>query len=390
MSALSRVELLVQELDIPPSARDRANKRYQDLADFFASGQAHSAKNSPHIYPQGSFRLGTVVRPLDGDEYDLDVGCRLRQGITKQNSSQRDLKSLVGQDLRAYRSQRGIQHPLEEKHRCWRLSYQDELSFHMDVVPSIPEDDLVRGALFERIIFSGVDVQLAQRLAGHAGAITDNRLANYARIDAGWKISNSEGFALWFETRMQLARVLLERNAALASTTIDQLPSYRWRSPLQAAIRILKRHRDVMYRRKADAKPISIIITTLAAQVYEGETDVETALAGILDRMGGAVRPSQPRVPNPVNPIEDFADKWHEPAYAHLQLEANFWAWLAQARASFNNLRVATNIPLFEQALTPFAVRLGNEQLAKAATGAASPRIPAAVDEPATRPWYSN
>ncbi len=51
--------------------------------------------------------------------------------------------------------------------------------------------------------------------------------------------------------------------------------------------------------------------------------------------MSDYVRSTRPRVPNPVHPSEDFADKWHDLEYSHLQLEHNFWLWLEQARNDF-------------------------------------------------------
>jgi len=387
-SSLSQrnLSLLLDELEIPSSAYERADQRYQNLGEFFASGRASSSRHSPHIFPQGSFRLGTVIRPLGDDQYDLDVGCRLREGVTKATHTQEDLKRMVKKDLETYRTDRRILEPLEEKHRCWRLAYQDELAFHMDVVPSIPEDSVRRQVLQERMRNNGIDPAIAARVAQHAGSITDNRSSDYRQLNAAWKISNSEGFALWFESRMRQAQTLLERNAARAGTTVDRLPSRRWNSPLQAAIRILKRHRDVMYRQSSDAKPISVIITTLAAQAYQGESELDATLAGILNRMEGYVRPAVPRVPNPVNPVEDFADKWADPAYAHLALERNFRAWLAQAKADFASLENAGAAPLLERALSRFGVTVSHDRLAKAIGAGAAPSPPSAI-EPATKPW---
>lgn len=354
--------------------------------EFFSSDRAQSERFSPHIYPQGSFRLGTVIRPLDNGEFDIDIGCRLRQGVNKETYTQAQLKQLIGADLERYRREKGIEAPLDEKRRCWRLAYQDELSFHMDVVPSIPEGATQRQLLEERMRTNGLEAGIAARVAQHAGAITDNRTPDYGRISANWKISNSEGFALWFESRMRQAQVLLERHAAQAGTTIDKLPSRQWKSPLQAAIRILKRHRDVMFREHTDSQPISVIITTLAALAYRGETDLETALAGVLDRMGSLVRADLPRVPNPVNPQEDFADKWYDAEHANLHLEENFHAWLGQAKADFANLLQAGSVPQLQAALARYGTAPGQARLAEAIGLGAGPAKPSTV-EPATRPW---
>ena len=70
----------------------------------------------------------------------------------------------------------------KEKSRCWRLCYKDELSFHMDGVPSIPENQEQRLLLEERMAGTGFDTNIARAVAHHAGAITDNRLANYSMI----------------------------------------------------------------------------------------------------------------------------------------------------------------------------------------------------------------
>jgi len=78
------------------------------------------------------------------------------------------------------------------------------------------------------------------------GAITDDRLWNYRIIDGGWRLSNSEGFARWFELRMKLAKVLMEKVALDAKIAkIDDLPAYRWKSPLQ------RKQRHVFPRRGA-------------------------------------------------------------------------------------------------------------------------------------------
>jgi hypothetical protein len=384
-SSQRNLALLLEELEIPASAYERADRRYQSLGEFFGSDRAQSVQFAPHIYPQGSFRLGTVIRPLDNGEYDIDIGCRLRQGISKDAHTQKQLKDLVGSDLERYRRERGIEAPLDEKRRCWRLAYQDELAFHMDVVPSIPEDATQRQLLQERMRISGLDAAIAARVAQHAGAITDKQSPTYEQVSHSWKISNSEGFALWFESRMRQAQLLLERHAAQAGTTIDQLPSRRWNSPLQAAIRILKRHRDVMYRGDTDSQPISVIITTLAALAYRGESDLEETLAGVLERMEGFVRATVPRVPNPVNPEEDFADKWDDPTYAHLHLEHNFRGWLAQAQADFAALRRAATAPQLQATLTRYGIAPGQDRLAKA-VGAGAELAPSQV-EPTTRPW---
>jgi hypothetical protein len=385
------IEELAASIEIPESAWEKADSRYQDLGEWFNRADGGCVQFQPHIYPQGSFRLGTVIR---SDEYDLDVGCRLRRGITKQTHTQKQLKMLVGRDVEAYRVARGIKETLEEMHRCWRLPYADTLKFHMDIVPSIPEEASRRQMLREIMAAAGTSHSLAEAVASWAGAITDKRLQNYEVISVEWRISNSEGYALWFESRMKLAQTLVESQLfAAKAAQVDPLPTSRWNLPLQKSVKLLKRHRDVMFQQSPDAKPISIIITTLAAAAYQGETDFDDALARILANMGGLVRATKPRVPNPVNPAEDFADKWADPKCKHLNLEQHFWDWLEQAQNDFRALWSARDIDLIaEQADERFAAQINTDRLRDTAglstATISAPKVRKLTEAPA-RPWRS-
>lgn len=362
------VSLLAGELDVPATAYDAAARRYKDVAEWFGRPESRCAHFSPHVYAQGSFRLGTVLRPISADaSYDLDLGCRLREGISKAKHTQKQLKDLVGAELQAYRDARGIKERVEEKHRCWRLRYADTLNFHMDAVPSIPELVQNRQQIREAMVRGGAASELAAKVAALTGSITDNRLSNYQVVSDAWRISNAEGFALWFESRMLQARSFLEARALAArATKIDDLPANQWKTPLQACVQLLKRHRDVMFAKRSEQQPISIIITTLAGLAYQGESEVAVALDSILARMGSFVSPTKPRIPNPVNPAEDFADKWGELPYAHLQLERNFWHWLETAKSDLQ-LSCRSDDPrlILEGAKRALAATLSTDAIAR-------------------------
>ncbi len=77
-----------------------------------------------------------------------------------------------------------------------------------------------------------------------------------------------------------------------------------------------------------------MIITNLAAHAYAGESDVWSALTNIVERMPQYVNPSRPRVPNPADPAEDYADKWAKDP----TLEDNFWLWHTQVKVDIARL----------------------------------------------------
>jgi hypothetical protein len=130
---------------------------------------------------------------------------------------------------------------------------------------------------------------------------------------------------------------------------------------------------------------------SLAARAYRGESDLGEAMEQILGRMGQLVRPENPRVPNPVNPAEDFADKWSTEEGRKKKLEENFRAWLAQAQADFTTITSSRDSGFIsEQVLKKFGTRLSpklGEQLVYSAPAViASPKAHVIHEAPA-RPW---
>ena len=327
---------ILEKIELPDGAYEKADKRYQDIGEWLHRPDSSCAEFDPHVFSQGSFRLGTAIKPDSDDEYDLDMGCNLRTGLSKSLITQEKLKHHIGNELEQYRKARGIKEELAEKKRCWRLEYADGLSFHMDIVPCIPESEGARSVLKQRMIESSLlDDALAQRVSELAVSITDNTDPEYRVKTDNWRISNPEGYARWFEFRMKTAHGVISEREMSFKASIDSLPYYKWKTPLQQAIQLLKRHRDTMFKDNEESKPISVIITTLAAKSYNGEADLASALSNILVRMGSYINATVPLVPNPVNPAEDFADKWYDQESAHFRLKENFYKWLYQARADF-------------------------------------------------------
>ena len=377
------LEHIVDVLDIPPSHYEKAAERYHSLGEWLHREESMVAKFNPQVCPQGSFRYGTVNRPLfKSNEYDLDLVCEIV--LRKSAVTQKQVKTLLGTEIISYAKAHGFTDPVEEKNRCWRLNYADGVKFHMDILPSIPED-LNFIALLQQL---GVPYELAKLSV----AITDKRHPKYTVVDPDWPRSNPKCFASWFEGRMRKAaddrirKLVLKR----AYASIDEVPPYEWKTPLQRSIQILKRHRDVMFRRSPYLAPISMILTTLAAHAYDGESDLYQALSDIVSKMPDFVRSSKPRIPNPVNPAEDFADRWA----SDIRLEQNFWAWHTQIKTDLRNcVELMRSEQLPEKVQKLFAVSLTAEQLNElskmgaGSTSAAKTAAPLIRVNTAPKPW---
>ena len=342
---------ILEKIELPDGAYKKAENRYKDIGEWLHREGSSCLEYEPLVFSQGSFRLGTAIKPDTDEEYDLDMGCNLRQGLSKGDITQEKLKNHVGAELELYRKARGIKEELSEKKRCWRLEYADGLRFHMDIVPCIPESESGRGVLKKRMVESSrFDDALAQNVSELAVSITDNTDPGYKITTDDWRISNPEGYARWFETRMKTAQSIINEREMSFKASIDSLPYYQWKTPLQQAIQLLKRHRDTMFKDNEDSKPISVIITTLAGKAYNGETDLASALTNILSSMDDYINGVVPLVPNPVNPAEDFADKWYDEDSAKHKLQENFYKWLYQARADFKALCTNDNSRLVVEA----------------------------------------
>ena len=331
------LESVIQDLDIPPSKYKVAVERYEAVGRWLEAEGSQLLNFRPQIYPQGSFRLGTVIRPLrDGKDadYDIDLVCEL--GIQKQTVSPQNLKHMVGERLKASETYKRM---LDlEGRRCWTLEYAetDGVGFHLDVLPSIPEDTPGLTMLLE--------AGAADQFANQAIAITERvNPSEYVWVEGG---SNPRGYGLWFDSLNAAAWVrvapdqkrILAESHQLIYASVDAVPDALVRSPLQRVIQILKRHRDMRFAGHMweKEKPISMIITTLAALAYDGQMDIETALTGILDRIEGyatsqliQLRDGQWVIPNPVNPNENFANRWNDPGSNRA---AAFFDWLAWVR----------------------------------------------------------
>lgn len=383
---------MTELIELPESAYQKAKDRYEDIGEWLGRDESLCKDNDPHISPQGSFRLGTAIRPLikENEAYDLDLACKLREGINKDSHTQETLKNLVGHEIETYRAARDIKAPKEEKHRCWRLEYQDDLNFHMDIVPCIPADDSRRKFILESMKKAGENEIISGLASQLTVAITDDCHHGYRQICQDWYISNPEGYAKWFEARMNQAQQII-----LEKAQVDDVPLFKRKTPLQRSIQLLKRHRDQVFKGDDEVKPISIIITTLAARAYQGESDIESALRNILFHMGTFVSSGSSVVPNPVNPEENFADRWSMSQYSHLNLKENFGRWVIQAQNDFDIIGSSDDMSFItDQAAQKFSVRMNVSDLSKrlglvpASVSVISPKVHTISESP--KPWRMN
>ena len=204
------------------------------------------------------------------------------------------------------------------------------------------------------------DLANNRAIGEHAIAITDKQHPHYEVVCLDWLVSNPKGYGVWFRSRQaaEFDRRKRSRFDARIWASVEDVPDHKVKTPLQMTIQILKRHRDAMFGDDED-KPISIIITTLAALAYRGEQMISDSLRSILITMDQFITRNAAGVAvvaNPVNPAENFADKWPD----HPAREKKFYAWLDAARRDFGAFfksGIAQLPPGFRASMTETTIR---------------------------------
>lgn len=388
------LEAIAEAIDIPERLDQIARDRYASIGKWLDRDSSNIKQFNPEVSPQGSFLLGTVIRPVgDADEFDVDLVCTL-DGTT-DDFTMSALKEAVGSEIKSYAKANGFLNAPEDGRRCWTLEYSDKANFHMDILPALPNDNAYRVMLEKSMHFHLV---ANEDMWAKAIAITDKTDPNFYIQSEDWPVSNPKGYAVWFKSRQvdaitESKHKLMEREFLYAS--VDDIPEHKVKTPLQRAIQLLKRHRDSMFEGDEN-KPISVIITTLAAHCYNDEATISETLRSILKGMGHFIEDRQgvKWISNPVNPDENFADKWEEDP----DKERNFFKWMDKVQRDFG-LYLSTshysNIPdELQEALTK-----GTVSKVLALIIAATPAIISSVnlgaaeaakivsDGGATQPW---
>ena len=132
------LEGIAEALDISEKHYKLAVKCSKAIRAWLKRNESRIAHYNPEIYPQGSFLLGTVTKPLsDTEAYDIDLVCELH--LQKTEISQKQLKELVGQEIKSYAHANNINSQPEESRHHWTLNYRDGAQFHVNILPATPD-----------------------------------------------------------------------------------------------------------------------------------------------------------------------------------------------------------------------------------------------------------
>jgi hypothetical protein len=292
---------MLLKLELTPEKRAAAKKRYEELGRHVARRMG-IGETDAHVVVQGSMRTQTTIAGDGREKFDLDIVVKLCGAEFEGLKHSEDFFQTFGAALHGIE---GAGNP-KPKNRCWRLQYPGE-PFYFDVTPAIP---------------------LSEEITG-----TDLRVRDEKKV---WSPSNPEEFADWFCTianqRFAFQERMVKSAVALdeARTTVDPLPQTKVALDdiLRRLVQLMKLHRDGYYKNlpeaRGDARPISVILVTLATHAYNEmvtkerynySSAIEVALE-VIDRMPRFIRRVNELafVDNPALPGragENFADRWN-------------------------------------------------------------------------------
>lgn len=273
------LDRMAEEVQLDQTRYQKMISSYESVKNWIESDEKFFKPYKYDVYPHGSVRILTTVKPIGKDEFDLDIAVHLKSGThhTPAKIYQELVRRLREHNL--YNSMVAL------KNRCVRLNYAGD--YHMDILPGIQESEY--------------DM---------------NRIMVPDREMGEWVSSNPRGYANWFLAKADLAKESLLEKAMRA----EKLPTdnFKKKKPLQRAVQLIKRYRDIYFQDDDKYRTSSVILTTIAGEFYSGEESIFDTVDNIVSIISSKMNNISERlkVCNPVNPDEDFTDKWDsEPEY---------------------------------------------------------------------------
>ena len=267
---------MVKSVQLDETRKNRMESSYQAIEDVLNNDDAFFKNLQFEVYPQGSVKIGTTVKPIANNEFDLDIVVHIAN-----NSNISSPSKLYNELKRVFQENETYKAMIKSKNRCIQLDYAGD--FHMDILPGVQDG------------FSDIDKLL----------IPDKKLG-------GWVSSNPRGYASWFLNEANKV-IVTAMEAALAR---EKLPSddMQKKKPLQLAVQLIKIYRDKYFENNQDMATSSIILTTIAGILYNGENSIYDTIENIVSKIHDNILSSHGRIRilNPVNIDEDFTDKWDQ------------------------------------------------------------------------------
>ncbi|WP_270321982.1 nucleotidyltransferase [Weissella confusa] len=277
---------IVESISLGETAREKLEGHFRRVETVMEQEFGESVS----VFIQGSYGLGTSIRPLRGtdEDFDIDIVVKMTDSSVDPSAYRLRILNIVNDEF--------SKHNVFEKRRSIRIEYTNS---HTDVVPAIIGDS--------------EEVEMY---------VTDNKSLPLKLVP-----SSPLSFKKWFSN-------VSGKEFSYSTLTDQQQRCLTDQTPLHRITKLLKRSRDVYFdgHDLEDFKPISMLLTTIAGSVYASnhvEINAIEELKAFVESLKKFVESSEDDsgnylILNPVNKNENFADKWTEKP----ELKSAFFEWI--------------------------------------------------------------
>ena len=279
------------KLQLPKEKFEELNKNYKAISSYIANNHELADDEEYSIYQQGSFAIDTAIKPLKGDDFDVDVVVEF--DIKKKEVGPLEFYNKLYKTFKEGR----YGDIVEEYRNNIRINYNS--NYHFDIMPAIPL------------------------------SYNSNSLNVPDKKKRDWVIRSPKLYKEWFLVQSRKIsqvnkgiKISIKDNQFFIERDIAPLnkpKDYELKPTLNRVVQLIKRARDIYFYHEEENIPQSIVLTTLSAQFYDGEMSLIDALINIATKMFDlAEKHSQFDVFNPAcaNGKENFTEKWkHKTKY---------------------------------------------------------------------------
>ena len=197
---------IVQSLDLTATQLKKIEEAYRGVGTYLANSDNPLLKDA-EIYPQGSIRLRTAVKPLKSDEFDIDLILYLPNA---NGASKDQIMNAVREHLMDNATYKPM---LSELPRGFRINYAGE--YHLDITPGKDYLEFIR--------------------PGQPLWVPDKR--------EQFKETNSKGLADWFDANSSKTPKFMQTQQFLdakANRSLEDIPDQNDKSLLSIFVQVLK------------------------------------------------------------------------------------------------------------------------------------------------------
>lgn len=265
---------LAETVNLNQSRLDNLESRVKAIVTYLESDSELGSIIKGHD-PQGSWAHRTIIKPLDGKEFDADILLQLEE----QSDWEEDPAEYPRQVHAALKRSSTYKSMVKKKNRCVRIAYSNDC--HVDVVPYIVIDE-------EKEVIVNCD-------------------------ENDFEDTNPQGFTVWMKEKDDLAN-----------------------GNLRKVIRLMKYLRDYKTTFSAPSVILTVMFGR-NVQTWNSTTrysDLPTALVHLLEDLDAWLQlyPDMPTLDDPSCPGTSFNHRWDQDRYANFRNQvARYAEWARDA-----------------------------------------------------------